>query len=92
MMRIVLENIFFFLLPTMSYIAWVAFQRNDWPGMSGVLREAPLMVLFVLGAVLMLTTLVVFSSSSGSRPGEGYEPPSFKDGKVTPGHTTKPAP
>lgn len=90
MMRIVIENIFFFLLPTMSYIAWVAFQRNDWPGMGAVLREAPLMILFVLGAALMLTTLIAFSSTSGSRPGEGYEPAIFKDGKVTPGRTTKP--
>ena len=59
-----------------------------WLGVS----EKPINLFRVLGAVLMLTTLVVFSSSSGSRPGEGYEPPSYKDGQVTPGHTTRPAP
>ena len=88
MIRVVIENIFFFLLPTLAYIAFVAFKSDRWPGLDVVLKQAPLLKLFGLGAALMLTTLVVFSSTSGGRPGEAYEPPVFKDGKVEPGHTT----
>lgn len=88
MIRITIENIFFFLLPTIAYIAWVAFQRNDWPGLGQILNEAPLVKLFGLGAALMLITLIVFSSASGGKPGEAYQPPVYKDGHVEPGHTT----
>ncbi len=86
MIRIVIENIFFFLLPALVYIAWVAFQRNDWPGLGTVLREAPLLKLFVLGAALMLTTLVAFSTRTRNTPGDAYEPAIFKDGRLEPGH------
>lgn len=88
MIRVVIENIFFFLLPALCYIAFVAFKRNDWPGLGVVLTEAPLLKLFGLGAALMLTALIVFSSASGGKPGEAYQPPVFKDGRVEPGHTT----
>lgn len=88
MIRIVLENIFFFLLPTIIYLVYTAFKRNDWPGLWAVLKEAPLAQLFVTGAFLMITTLIAFSSSSGHKPGEAYTPPSYHDGKVEPGHGT----
>ena len=88
MIRVVIENIFFFLLPALCYIAFVAFKRNDWPGLGPLLAEAPLLKLFGLGAALMLTALVVFSSVSGGKPGEAYQPPVLQDGHIVPGHTT----
>ena len=87
MIRIVIENIFFFLLPSLLYLAWIAFQRDDWPGIGAVVRTAPLVYLFVAGAALMLTVLVVFSSRSHNQPDDVYVPPIFKDGRVQPGHT-----
>jgi len=42
--------------------------------------------LFVTGALLMIATLMVFSTASGHRPGDAYTPPSYHDGKVIPGH------
>jgi hypothetical protein len=88
MIRIVIENIFFFLLPTFAYVAWVAFKTDEWPGLPAVLRAAPLLGLFAAGMALMLTTLIAFSfTSTGGKPGESYEPPSYKDGHVVPGHT-----
>lgn len=89
MIRVVLENIIFFLLPTISYLVWVAFKRDDWPGLWKVLMTAPLLKLFVAGAALMIGMLFIFSSSSGHKPGESYTPPSYQDGKLEPGHVTK---
>ena len=87
MIRIVVENLFVFLLPTLLYIGWVAFVRNDWPGLFTVLKAAPLANLFISGAVMMLIALLVFSSRTGHRPGESYVPPSIEHGKLSPGHS-----
>ena len=46
MIRIVIENIFLFMLPTVLYLAWVAFTENEWAGLPTVIREAPLLRLF----------------------------------------------
>lgn len=89
MMRIVIENIFFFLLPTLLYVAWFAYTENSWPGLGHVIKQAPLGKLFVSGAVLMLATLMLFSTRSGNRPGEAYVPPSFEGGKLQPGHRAR---
>jgi heme/copper-type cytochrome/quinol oxidase subunit 3 len=87
MIRIVLENIFFFLLPTLMYLVYVAFKTNDWPGLWAVLKNAPLAQLFVTGAVIMIATLILFSSSAGHKPGEAYTPSTFQDGKLQPGNS-----
>lgn len=92
MIRIVIENLFVFLLPTILYVGWVAFRRNDWPGLFAVLRAAPLVYLFVAGAIMMLIALLAFSSRTGHRPGESYVPPSFDGGKFQPGHSAPSAP
>jgi hypothetical protein len=91
MIRIVIENIFLFMLPTVLYLAWVAFTENEWAGLPTVVREAPLVRLFVAGAALMLATLVTFSSQSHNSPQDVYVPPSVEDGRIEPGHTL-PAP
>lgn len=90
MIRIVIENIFVFLLPTLVYVGWVAFVRNDWPGLAAVLKEAPLVRLFVLGALLMLTALLLFASQHRNAPGQTYVPPTFDDGQFKPGHAGEP--
>ena len=87
MTRIVLENIFFFLLPTLLYLTYVAFKTNEWPGLWAVLKAAPLAQLFVTGGLLMIATLIAFSSTAGHRPGEAYTPSTFEDGRLQPGNT-----
>ena len=89
MIRIVIENIFLFMLPTVLYLAWVAFTENEWAGLPTVVREAPLLRLFVAGAALMLATLVTFPSRSHNSPHDVYVPPSIEDGKIEPGHTLR---
>jgi hypothetical protein len=51
-----------------------------------VLKDAPLVQLFLLGGAVMIATLATFSISSGHRPGESYTPSSYQDGKLQPGH------
>jgi hypothetical protein len=87
MIRIVIENIFFFMLPTLIYIAWIAFSEDDWAGLPAIVREAPLLRLFLAGAALMLGTLITFSSHTYNGPHDVYIPPSVEDGKLEPGHS-----
>lgn len=86
MTRIVIENVFFFLLPSLMYLAYIAFIRNDWPGLGTVVRAAPLLKLFALGGAMMLAALFAFSSKSGHDPREKYTPPSYSDGKLNSGN------
>lgn len=79
MIRIVIENALIFLLPTIGYIAWTAFKLSVWPGLGAVLRDAPLVKLFVAGAALMLGTLAVVAVreiDSGKHPNGVSAPPS----------------
>jgi uncharacterized protein DUF6111 len=86
MIRIVAENILLFLLPTIVYVAYVYMTREEKPGAMRVLDDAPLIWLFVAGAALVVLTLVSFGSVTGGKPGQVYTPPSFKDGRIEPGH------
>ena len=66
---------------------WVAFTEDDWADLPSIVREAPLLRLFVAGAALMLGTLIAFSSRSHNGPHDVYIPPSIEDGKLEPGHS-----
>lgn len=87
MIRILIENLFVFLLPTLGYVAWIAYKTREWPGLWTVLSGAPLLRLFVAGAILMLTTMALIASRSHNDPSEVYVPPVFKDGRIQPGHS-----
>jgi len=86
MIRIVAENILLFLLPTIIYVAYVYMTREEKPGAIRALDDAPLIWLFVAGALLVIVTLATFGSLSGGKPGQTYTPPSLKDGRIEPGH------
>lgn len=86
MIRIVIENVLLFLMPTLAYVIYALVTRPDARNGAAALDDAPLIWLFAAGAVLLLVTLVFFSSTSGGKPGQSYTPPSIKDGRITPGH------
>ena len=90
MIRIVVENVFVFLLPSLLYVTWIAFKLNTWPGLGSILKDAPLVTLFALGGFLMLSTLALISSREGNSPGDAYQPPIFRAGHIEPGHRTSP--
>jgi Family of unknown function (DUF6111) len=85
MIRIVIENILLFLLPFAMYLAYVLLTRRS-TSAGVVINEAPLVWLFLAGAVLVIGTLVYFGATSeGGRPDQTYVPPRMKDGRIEPG-------
>ena len=89
MIRILFENLLLFLAPTLIYAGYV-FVRSRADGDSKpVLSDAPLFWLCAAGITLMVSTLVFFGSTSGWTPGQAYQPPIYKDGKIEPGHVVK---
>lgn len=87
MIRIIVENLLLFFLPTLLYVVFVFVSRRSAGDETPVLQGAPLVWLFVTGLALMVATLVAFGTRTGGKPGEVYEPPVFKDGRIVPGHT-----
>ena len=74
------------LLPTILYVAYVYLTRAEKPVALRILDDAPLVWLFCAGAAVVLITLLTFGSVTGGKPGQVYTPPTFKDGKIQPGH------
>lgn len=90
MLRLVIENIILFLLPSVAYFAYVYLRRSDTQGASGnnkdLWDDAPLIWLMLAGAVLMLGVTLTFATFKGGDPGQKYVPPAVIDGKLVPGH------
>jgi Family of unknown function (DUF6111) len=85
MIRIVIENLLLFLLPTAMYLAYMLLTRRT-TSAGGVVNDAPLIWLFVTGALLVGATLVYYgATATGGRPDQTYTPPRMKDGRIEPG-------
>lgn len=88
MIRIIIENVLLFLLPTLAYAAYELLKRLGRPDnapAAALLDEAPLIWLFASGAGLVMVAMLMFGSTSGGKPGQAYEPPVLKDGQIQPG-------
>ncbi len=87
MIRVVLQNIVLLLLPSVAYLAFMILRRREQnlAGVGKILHEAPIAWLIGSGTVLMLAGLAYFGSDAGGRPGETYQPPVYRDGKIIPG-------
>ena len=86
MIRVVIENVLLFLLPTAVYIAYVLLTRREASSAGAVLNDAPLVWLFVAGALMVVATLIYYASiTPGGTPGQVYVPPHMKDGRIEPG-------
>jgi prepilin signal peptidase PulO-like enzyme (type II secretory pathway) len=83
MMRVIIENIALFLLPTVIYTIYAWWTRRG--GQRPILEEAPLALLVGLGTVLVLVVMIAFGSTSGGKPGQEYIPPSLKNGDIEQG-------
>jgi uncharacterized protein DUF6111 len=86
MIRVVIENILLFLLPTAVYIAYVLLTRREATSAGAVINDAPLVWLFIAGALMVAATLVYYATvTPGGTPGQVYTPPRMKDGRIEPG-------
>ncbi|MGI9423672.1 MAG: DUF6111 family protein [Hyphomicrobiaceae bacterium] len=87
MIRVVIENILLFLLPTLIYVGFMLVRKRDQPsvGAKQIFDDAPIIWLLVSGAIMMIAGLAYFGSYTGGKPGEQYQPPSYRDGKIVPG-------
>ena len=89
-MRVIIENIILFLLPTLAYVSYrLIIGRADRTA-SNVLADAPLFVLLGAGILLVVLILIAFGDVSGGKPGQVYVPTAVIDGKVIPGHSRAP--
>ena len=85
MIRIVIENILLFLLPTAMYVAYVLLTRRA-TSAGTIVNDAPLVWLFVTGALIVAATLIYYGTTTpGGRPDQSYTPPRMKDGRIEPG-------
>lgn len=88
-MRFVLENILLFLLPSAVYCGYkmLRSEPGQRQGMQ-VLNQAPLVTLFIVGALLVAATRIYYAATNpGGLPDQHYTPPRMgKDGKIEPGH------
>lgn len=87
MIRILVENILIFLLPTLLYAAYVVAtapaSENDAERTLGrVLEEAPYLWLATAGAILVVLSLIAFGNFDGGKPGTKYQPQIMKDGHI----------
>ena len=86
MIRVVVENIVLFLLPTAIYATYILLTRKQDEQGKGVLDDAPFFWLMLAGTALVFLVLIAFGSTSGGKPGQTYVPPSIgTDGKIDPG-------
>lgn len=85
MVRVLLFNAVFFVLPFAAYALWLAATRGtasgpaDWTGRT-------ILSLAVGGVVLMAIALVAFGSFRAAPPGGIYKPATIEDGRIVPGH------
>jgi Family of unknown function (DUF6111) len=86
MIRVIIENVLLFLLPTATYIGYALLTRRTASPADSVFNEAPLVWLFIAGALLVAATLVYYASiTPGGTIGQVYTPPRVKDGRIEPG-------
>jgi hypothetical protein len=88
MIRIALELIVLFLVPTAAYLGYALLMRPGRPARE-VVEEAPLVWLGLSGVVLVLGTLIYYGAATNSTVGgvnQTYTPARIKDGQIEPGH------
>ena len=90
MSRILITYILPFLLPILSYAAWVWYRTRyvaTHGGEAPQFEKGPWPLLLFVGAVLALGMLGLSALLQGNSPDEGpYVPPHVENGEVVPGH------
>jgi hypothetical protein len=80
-LRIVLEMLLLFLLPTVLVFGYLHLTRGP-RSVGATFTDLPLAWLFLAGCMLMFATLAMFATRGGRSPDAPYQPAIFKDGKL----------
>jgi len=83
MIRVILWNLFLFVLPFIITSLWSRWLNKEHPPEKR-LRSVALSA--AIGAILVVTSLIYFRIASTSSPDGVYVSPSFENGEVVPGH------
>lgn len=90
MSRILFTYVLPFLLPILSYAAWVWYRTRyvaRHGGEAPQFEKGPWPLLLFAGAVLALGMLGLSAAFQGNSPDEGdYVPPRVENGQIIPGH------
>jgi len=89
MARVILVNLFLFLLPFILYGGYAYLVRKEkQPG--EIWYAAPINWLFFAGSLMVFGTLIYFVSFQGGDPQGDYKPAVYRDGKIQDGHFVRP--
>ncbi len=83
MVRLILWNLFLFLLPFLATALWSRWLQRNHPPEKRIRHIA---ISAAIGTLLVLTSLLVWRVTSGAQPGKHYVPPTLEDGTLVPGH------
>lgn len=83
MIRLILWNLFLFLLPFIVTALWSRWLARHHPP-ANRLRQIAISAL--MGMILVLASLLAWRLSTGDDPHKHYVPPSLEDGQLVPGH------
>lgn len=89
MLRIVVENLILLLLPSVLYFTYIYLTAKKGASRQTAINDAPFVWLFAAGVALALGVLALFATTSGSKPGDVYQPPTFRDGQIVPGELSR---
>jgi len=85
MIRVAIELILLFLLPTVAYFGYALLARPD-ASPRAVVNKAPYVGLSLAGAVLVGATLIYYGwTASDGGTEQTYTPAKIKDGQLEPG-------
>jgi hypothetical protein len=84
MARIIFELAGFFLLPFLSYAAFLIWQERHPRAARAILKARALQIQSLIGLVLVVLALIAFGLADEHRTG-GYAPAVFRDGRLIPG-------
>lgn len=86
MIRVLIESLLLFLLPSAVYFTYALATRPPGTSLGSVAARAPTLLLSVFGAAMVFTIMVLFGKVGDGRPGQAYVPAVVdKDGNVVPG-------
>ncbi|WP_349357849.1 DUF6111 family protein [Stappia sp.] len=84
MLRIILTQLFLFLLPFVGYAIWLFINKKAQTSENW--RNGPIVWLVIAGLGLGVIFLVTLATREGVPEGQWIKPTEFRDGELVPGH------